>query len=130
MTLAGGDEFEEHGHTLSAMQGKGLRRELGNHRLHIEGFDGLESIPAGTRAPAFGSTSRCLLELQVLPMLVCVWNELWWSDAASLYFHRARVRCGHWALRRGGSDLPRHHARRHAATHADGCGGGHAFGVR
>jgi hypothetical protein len=26
--------------------------ELGNHRLHIEGFDGLESIPAGTLRPS------------------------------------------------------------------------------
>jgi hypothetical protein len=50
MTLAGGDEFEEHGHTLSAMQGRGLRRELGR---------GLHSPTSQLNLSRFGHTSLC-----------------------------------------------------------------------
>ena len=35
------EQYEEHGHTLSAMQGRGMRRELSRHTfLGLEGFEG------------------------------------------------------------------------------------------
>ena len=47
-----GDDFAEKGHTLSAMQGRGLRRELVNRSLH--GFDG-DDDDGGLASP--GSTT-------------------------------------------------------------------------
>ena len=50
-----GDEYEEHGHTLSALQGRGLRRELSTMALRgVDGFDGEDALDAGGVSP--GST--------------------------------------------------------------------------
>lgn len=50
-----GDEYEEHGHTLSAMQGRGLRRELSTMALRgVDGFEGEDALDAGGVSP--GST--------------------------------------------------------------------------
>jgi hypothetical protein len=52
-----GDEFEEHGHTLSAMQGRGLRRELVNRSLHVAGFDGDDDDALADGLASPGSTT-------------------------------------------------------------------------
>ena len=48
---AGGDEYEEHGHTLSALQGRGLRRELSTMVRGVDGFDGEDALDAGGVSP-------------------------------------------------------------------------------
>ena len=50
-----GDEYEDHGHTLCAMQGRGVRRELSNMTLNaVGGFQGDDALAAGGESP--GST--------------------------------------------------------------------------
>ena len=53
-----GFEFEEHGHTLSAMQGRGLHKELKVHKLHVAGFDGDDAIEAGASSSVLNPAGR------------------------------------------------------------------------